>query len=126
VKNDLSDFFKDICSTLKNVTEKDTQKTALCPCHDDHNRSLSISLKNEKILIYCHAGCSLEDICNSLEINQWQLFSESFENRGENWEVEKAYDYRDENNKSSFQVIRGRGKNFTLDSHHLVVDSLTI
>ena len=36
---------------------------ARCPAHDDQKPSLSISLgKNNKVLVYCHAGCSQRDI----------------------------------------------------------------
>jgi len=36
-----------------------TQGIALCPAHDDHNPSLSISEnpKGGNPLVYCHAGC---------------------------------------------------------------------
>ena len=41
--------------------------TAKCPCHDDKTASLSIDQKpgrdgKERVFLYCHAGCSNEDI----------------------------------------------------------------
>lgn len=33
-----------------------------CPIHDDKKASLSISEKDGKILLHCHAGCNTSDI----------------------------------------------------------------
>lgn len=50
---------------------------AKCPAHDDHTPSLSIKVaEDEKILLYCHAGCTLEDICFALGIKVKDLFPE--------------------------------------------------
>jgi hypothetical protein len=41
--------------------------TARCPAHDDQKPSLSISSgKNNKVLLYCHAGCSQRDIFTAI------------------------------------------------------------
>lgn len=47
----------------------------LCPAHDDKSASLSITLENDKILLYCHAGCNIDDICLSLGIEKSDLFA---------------------------------------------------
>ena len=39
---------------------------ARCPAHDDRNPSLSISLKEGKILIYCFAGCAPEAVLGAV------------------------------------------------------------
>ena len=40
---------------------------ARCPAHDDNNPSLSIGEgDNGRLLLYCHAGCSFEDIRKAL------------------------------------------------------------
>jgi len=36
------------------------QYAALCPAHADKEQSLSISEKDGKILLHCHAGCDKE------------------------------------------------------------------
>ena len=35
---------------------------ARCPCHDDNSPSLHVEDKNGKVVFYCHAGCSQEDL----------------------------------------------------------------
>jgi putative DNA primase/helicase len=47
----------------------------LCLAHDDSTPSLSISLVNDKILLNCHTGCTIDDICVSLGIKQTDLFA---------------------------------------------------
>ena len=49
--------------------------SGLCPSHDDKSASLSITLENDKILLYCHTGCTIDDICLSLGIEQTDLFA---------------------------------------------------
>ncbi len=49
--------------------------SGLCPAHDDKSASLSITLENDRILLYCHAGCNIDDICVSLGIEQTDLFA---------------------------------------------------
>lgn len=41
--------------------------SCLCPAHDDHNPSLSLSLsKDGTLLAHCYAGCSFPDILSAL------------------------------------------------------------
>jgi len=49
---------------------------AKCPCHDDKTASLTISEQNNKILMYCHAGCDVQSICAAVGISQSDLFTE--------------------------------------------------
>ena len=49
--------------------------SGLCPAHDDSTPSLSITLENSKILLYCHTGCTIERISSSLGIEQTDLFA---------------------------------------------------
>lgn len=46
---------------------------ALCPAHNDRNPSLSLQQTADgKILFYCFAGCSQEDVREQLiEMNLW-------------------------------------------------------
>jgi len=49
--------------------------SGLCPAHDDNSASLSITLENDRILLHCHTGCAINDICVSLGIEQTDLFA---------------------------------------------------
>jgi len=59
VKKRLKKFLKEF-DGLKKV--KDNHWRAKCPGHDDKNPSLSITLKDNRILLKCHAGCETETI----------------------------------------------------------------
>lgn len=51
---------------------------ARCAAHDDKNASLSISQGTDgKILMHCHAGCTIQEICASLDIAVHNLFPQS-------------------------------------------------
>jgi hypothetical protein len=55
----------------------ENQYQACCPAHEDREASLSISLKPDgKILLHCFAGCTIEDICKSIGIQERDLFPE--------------------------------------------------
>lgn len=45
-----------------------------CPAHDDRVPSLSISEGDLGLLLFCHAGCSIEAICEALGIPLRDLF----------------------------------------------------
>ncbi len=47
---------------------------ACCPAHDDREPSLHITLQNDKVLLHCFAGCSLDAICHALNIEPRELF----------------------------------------------------
>lgn len=47
------------------------QAVAQCPAHDDNNPSLSITddRTGEKVLVYCHAGCSTPNVMDALGLH---------------------------------------------------------
>ena len=54
--------------------------SARCPAHEDRDPSLSIKEGlNGKVLLYCHAGCTLDAICDALKIQKTDLFEKSSE-----------------------------------------------
>lgn len=81
---------------------------ALCPAHDDHNPSLSISVADGKILLKCFAGCSVERICARLGIEVADLFLD----RKTLEKPEAIYEYYDEQGNLLYQVLRFPGKRF--------------
>ena len=48
-----------------------------CPAHDDKKASLSVTMKEDRILLFCHAGCHMREICKGLGIEPYQLFQSS-------------------------------------------------
>jgi len=57
-----------VAERLEGVIWKGEDKlTALCPAHDDHRNSLSVSLGEKgRLLFKCHAGCEYEEIIEVL------------------------------------------------------------
>ena len=48
---------------------------ASCPAHEDRVASLSIGQGNDgRVLLHCHVGCSIEQICDSLGLNVSDLY----------------------------------------------------
>jgi hypothetical protein len=84
---------------------------ALCPGHDDHQQSLSVTEKEGKILLYCHAGCQLEDILRALGLEAKDLSLDSPKTKTEHREIEAIYKYTDANGKP-FEVVRTKPKGF--------------
>jgi len=74
--NQFQKTFDDIVElTRAKPTGTEGSFSGLCPSHDDKSPSLSITLENERILLYCHTGCTIDDICTSLGIEKYDLFS---------------------------------------------------
>lgn len=86
---------------------------AQCPAHDDRNPSLSVSEKDGRILLHCHAGCTLEKIVSALGLSKSDLFADAKPNsNGAGGRIEATYDYTDESGKVLFQVVRYEPKDF--------------
>lgn len=65
----------DFLSRLENVSGNGKQFSARCPAHDDRCNSLSVSEGREgKILVHCHAGCSVKDITRAMGLTTQELF----------------------------------------------------
>jgi DNA primase len=54
-------------STLGGRRKSDTEIVCKCPAHPDKTPSLSVSLKDGKILFYCFAGCSQNSVFKALK-----------------------------------------------------------
>jgi 5S rRNA maturation endonuclease (ribonuclease M5) len=82
---------------------------AQCPAHPDRTPSLSITEADGKALVYCHAGCSIEDILAALGLENGDLFAD--DSNGHRDE-EQVYRYLDEDGRALFEVVRFEGKRF--------------
>lgn len=47
---------------------------ALCPAHGDRTASLSIGIKDNKVVVHCFSGCSFEQIAEALDLTPSAFF----------------------------------------------------
>lgn len=81
---------------------------ALCPCHDDHNPSLSIARKDGKLVFICRAGCDQNEVLEALR--RRGLWPPDYEKTQR--QIAAEYSYRDERRALRYQVVRYVGKQF--------------
>ena len=95
-----------------------------CPAHDDRQASLSITQKDNKILLHCHAGCNTETILGMAgltfadlgsekepERKSWIDYIENSVNRNSEikYHFVKEYRYTDEKGSYQYSKIRLEG-----------------
>lgn len=67
---------ENILSRLNGIKKDGKGWMALCPAHEDHTPSLSIGVgDNGKLLLHCHAGCTVAMICHALGMEERDLFA---------------------------------------------------
>jgi hypothetical protein len=65
----------DVLGRLKGVRPCGDGRLALCPAHEDRVPSLSITeVADGRVLLHCHAGCSLDAILGALGLRKSELF----------------------------------------------------
>lgn len=105
---------------LKGVRKVRDGYVALCPAHDDHDPSLSVRAADRRILVYCHAGCRLQDILKTLGLKAGDLFfarrparsnekSDNFKPRHRR--IVETYHYTDSNG-NPYEAVRTVPKSF--------------
>jgi putative DNA primase/helicase len=57
---------------------RDGTYSARCPAHDDARPSLSITAGEDRVVLCCHAGCSIDQILQTLGMEKRQLFDEHY------------------------------------------------
>ena len=69
----------DLLAKLEKVRARGSGKwSACCPAHADRNPSLSIRLAgDERVLVHCFSGCTVEEICAALGIRVAELFPDT-------------------------------------------------
>jgi len=91
---------------LENVKGSNGQWTARCPAHRDNHNSLSIATGQDgRILLNCHAGCSVENIADALGLSVKDLFEDKPQGKPQ---IEAVYTY-----PSGAQKLRRADKSFT-------------
>ena len=72
-----------VLDAVEQTTGQQPQKSGAdfkccCPAHEDRNPSLSISEGNDgRVLMTCHAGCSLDEVLVALRLEKRDLFPQS-------------------------------------------------
>lgn len=93
-----------------------------CPAHEDRNPSLSVSESQDgKLLIKCHAGCTLDEICNTLAIKPYDLFPLKVQYHTEKYrpsqqQAKIEYIYTDEHGVHLYKKIRLPRKSFYIET----------
>lgn len=84
-----------------------------CPCHDDQRPSLSIKVGNDgRVLVHCHAGCSMENILAPLAMTPADLFEHPVRpDKGRR--LVNTYKYPDEQGQLLFEMCRYEPKDFS-------------
>lgn len=63
-----------VLAALKDVRPSGDGWVALCPAHDDHNPSLSITPTDDRVLLRCHADCSFTAVLAAAGLRKSDLF----------------------------------------------------
>lgn len=115
------ELFENILShyEVKKISGNNAQ--CVCPCHDDKQASLSISMGNKGILFRCFAGCDTEDILSAKGLKLKNTFYDSKPDNSEVWKqyvekrekkkIEAVYNYVSiESGNYAFTKLRLEGK----------------
>jgi 5S rRNA maturation endonuclease (ribonuclease M5) len=108
----MSQTLSAVLARLKGVRRCGRHWAARCPAHPDRKPSLSIREAGEKILLHCHAGCRLEDICAALGVQVRELFSAATSSTRMKSQITATYDYCNEKGTLLYQVLRFEPKDF--------------
>ena len=103
--------FHRVLETLGDRVVKRSESTAQsrCPAHDDKSPSLSVSAGDDgRVLLCCHAGCTIEDVCRALGMDTRDLFPRPNAKRT----IVETYDYKHGDGKLLFQSVRYDPKDF--------------
>ncbi|HEX8734998.1 MAG TPA: AAA family ATPase [Pyrinomonadaceae bacterium] len=103
----------EILLNLSNVQQVANGWITSCPSHKDEKPSLSLTEKDNKILLKCFAGCEPEKICSVLGIKMKDLFFDE-KNLQPNLiqKIVATYDYTDESGTLIYQNVRYEPKRF--------------
>lgn len=96
-----------ILERLKEVKAISHGWIALCPAHEDHNRSLKVDVVNGRTLVKCHAGCDQRSVITAIGPELFNGAAKARNGNGkgadrENLEKVAEYTYSDRNGKPVF------------------------
>lgn len=82
-----------------------------CPSHDDHVASLTVTPGADKVLLFCHAGCSAQAILGTLGLQYADTFITPLATNGHRRFLQ-SYDYVDLDGVMRYQTVRFDPKDF--------------
>ena len=108
--------FKSFEEFLSLFLEKPRQKikggfNVICPVHADRKPSLSVTQNNNKILLDCKAGCSVESIVEALGLTMSDLFLDQTPQSDRR--IVATYSYHNAEGKLIYEVVRFEPKGFS-------------
>lgn len=108
--------YEEILSCFQVKKRYSDRAQCICPAHTDKQASLTISQKDGKILLKCHAGCDTESILGAVGLSFKDLgnyeppkWRERLE-YGQKKRIEAIYDYRAADGKYLYSKVRFEGK----------------
>ena len=96
----------ELLDRLERVQKSGANYTARCPAHQDRAPSLSIREGDDRLLLFCHAGCDQDSILDAIGLSWKDIVYSTDE------EPEAVYPYVDEGGKLLYEVVRFPGKQF--------------
>jgi len=107
-----------VLDRLSHVRKRTGGWQARCPAHQDGGPSLSISEGNKAILMHCHAGCSITDVCAAIGLHPKDLFYDAPR------KIEKHEADLDDYIIAIAKADLGRGKTLTEDEQQLYMEAI--
>lgn len=106
-------LLEDVLSKLEGVQKCGSGFVALCPGHDDRQKSLSVSVSGNKILMHCHAGCRTEDLISKIGLSIKDLYMDTDKRPpGNNFHIVAVHPYEDKAGKLRYQSVKLDPKSF--------------
>ena len=100
----------EILSHFDHVRKNGVGYLARCRAHDDSNPSVSIDQQNGKVLLHCHAGCSIDAVLSAHGLTKADLFASN--GHAEHGRIIAEYVYRDPDGLPIGRVLRTDPKRF--------------
>jgi len=112
-KKSPTDRITQILACLHGVKRAGNGWEARCPAHEDREPSLSVTQVEDRVLVYCHAGCSYDAVLKALGLKKSDLFVHSVVSSPPSHKsIMAIYDYTDADERLLFQVVRYTPKSF--------------
>ncbi len=102
----------DVLNNVQGLKKSGNQYKARCPVHDDKNPSLSITEKNGKVLLHCHAGCAQQDVLDALGGKRTSPPQPKARTKKTLGKIIKVYDYTNADGHLIYQTVRYEPKDF--------------